>query len=350
MRAIDGRSLVLVTSNRPERETAADGIYLFTHEIRSSQLRRLGSRIHIPGASFLTLHPDRKHLYVASTAAGGRVGAFEITPQAGLAPLGWQQSGDSEPCYVAVHPGGRYLLTANYAQGSIAAHPISNDGSLAPLCDLVRFRGRGSDPERQAQAHAHMVVPDTLGLWILSTDLGTDTVRLHNLDRETGHFRTYCALQTPPGSGPRHLVYHPSGYVYVTAELDSTVLILKLNTPHHSIEVIGRVRSTRNVHTSRNYPSNVVLSEDNRYCYVGNRGADCITLFKIAGSTLEALADIPTGGAFPRHLTIAHGYLYATNEHSDSLAVFALETRTGLPQAISSPIWIPRPTCVLVRP
>ena len=81
----------------------------------------------------------------------GTVSAFSIDRSDGkLALLNTVRSGGAGPTYASVHPGGRFLLVANYFGGSVAVLPIESDGRLGGAPRTLRNRpARLVRPRRQ---------------------------------------------------------------------------------------------------------------------------------------------------------------------------------------------------------
>src|SRR5258708_5170520 len=79
---------------------------------------------HLAEASFLALSASGDVLYAAREEDEGHVAAYAVDPARGeLTPLGTQPTNGGAPCHLVVDPGGRHLITANYATGSVAVHP-----------------------------------------------------------------------------------------------------------------------------------------------------------------------------------------------------------------------------------
>ena len=147
-----------------------------------------------------------------------------------LSYLNQQSTHGLAPCYASIEPQGRYCLVANYETGNLCVLPIQKDGSLGEATDTVQFAGSGPNPERQEGPHAHMVLPSPDGGFILAVDLGTDRLMAFRLDRERGTLSPADPpwTQLPPGTGPRHLAFHPHRpFAYVISELRSTVTVCR---------------------------------------------------------------------------------------------------------------------------
>ena len=74
---------------------------------------------------------------------------------------------------------------------------------------------------RPSRAHQSLFLPGGL---IATTDMGLDLVRFWRSDRSG--LRQVQQVVLPFGSGPRHMVHHPSGHLYVVAELSCEVFVL----------------------------------------------------------------------------------------------------------------------------
>ncbi|MFE6062559.1 lactonase family protein [Streptomyces sp. NPDC056431] len=114
-------------------------------------------------------------LCAVSETAQSAVAAYDI---AGPVPRPICESVDvhgETPTQLAV--AGGHLLTANYGSGSVTVLPLAAAGTPQAAGDVLRHEGRGPDSARQLGPHAHQVLPDPSGRWVLSVDLGTRSPR-----------------------------------------------------------------------------------------------------------------------------------------------------------------------------
>ena len=278
------------------------------------------------GASFLAAHPTLPVVYTTHESTPGAVGAFALREDAAPTPLGAPvTSGGANPCHLAVHPGGDFLLTANYGTdtlpGTVAVHRLDADGRLADLTDVVEHKGSGPVTGRQEGSHAHQVLVDPAGRYVLATDLGADTVFAYQLDPNTGKLNQVGASRLRPGSGPRHLAFTSTGDLVLSAdELSSTVTCHRYDAETGTLHELSRVPATA-VADIPNQPGGIVASACGRYVWLTNRGADTVAAFRLAGTVLEPLGEVPSGGSWPRGLTSAPGHLLVANQHSGTVAV-----------------------------
>lgn len=307
----------------------------------------------LPEASFLALSPSGDALYAVREEGSGQVAAFLVDSANGaLTFLGEQPTNGGFPCYLTVDPSGRYLLTANYLSGTVAVHPIEAGGRLAALSDIAQHKGSGPQADRQEGPHAHMIVPAPTGGLYLAVDLGTDSVYAYSLDHEWGRFTQRAQNRMRPGSGPRHLVFYPSGeYFYLANELSNTVAVCRYDATTGVAKTLMEVSAAPDSVVGTSFPSGIALSPDARFVYVANRGDESISAFELAdyGARLIPVGRWPCGGAWPRHLTLSPDgrFLFSANQRSHNIAVFRVDGVTGRLSPTESSFPVHQPAHVL---
>ncbi|WP_205023830.1 lactonase family protein [Streptomyces sp. HB132] len=293
-------------------------------------------------------------LYAAGETSEGTAAAFRVDDGGAPRLIGEVRPvGGDSPTHLALAAG--HLLTANYGSGSVTALPVRDDGSLGPATGVLGHEGRGPDEGRQSGPHAHQVLADPSRNWVLSVDLGTDSVRVCALDPESGSLRLHTETALRPGTGPRHLAFHPSGeHAYVLNELEPTITVCRWDAAGGVLEPLGEAQVLPHDHDEdgavRTYPSEVVVSHDGRFLWTANRGHDSISVL-----TLDETAEKPVlaaavgcGGRWPRDLTLdpSGQWLYAANEHSGNVSWFAVDAGTGIPVHTGS-VEVPAASCVV---
>ncbi|MFG2710630.1 lactonase family protein [Streptomyces goshikiensis] len=305
----------------------------------------------LPDPSYLALDRGAGVLYAVSETEQGAVGAFRPTRD-GLAALGSAvRVGGSGPTHLSL--AGRRLLTANYTSGSVSSLPLAADGSVGGPASVLSHRGSGLDADRQAGPHAHQVLPDLGGRWVLSVDLGTDSVRICAPDPATGALRVHAETALRAGTGPRHLAFHPGGrVVYVLHELEPQLTVCRWNPASGQLEPVSEipVASAGAQGAARAYPSAVVASPDGRFVWAAVRGADVIVTLSLADGVEkpQLTGAVPCGGRWPRDLAAdpSGRRLYAANEHSGDVTWFEVDPLTGQPRRAGS-VAVPAATCVV---
>ncbi|MFD8642593.1 lactonase family protein [Streptomyces zaomyceticus] len=288
-------------------------------------------------------------LHAVSETAAGAVAAFDVAGPVPR-PLGEPVPvAGSGPTHLALAAG--HLLTANYTSGSVTALPLAEDGTARPAASVLRHEGSGPVTERQAGPHAHQVLPDPSGRWVVSVDLGTDSVRVCALDPETGALAPHGETVLRPGTGPRHLAFHPSGtHAYVLNELEPTLTVCRWDADAGLLETLGETSVVPEGAVGPSYPSEVVVAPDGRFLWVAVRGDDTVAVLALdpEGSKASLVATVPCGGTWPRDLTLAPSgrHLYAANERSGDVTWFTLDPETGIPARAGS-VEAPAASCVV---
>ncbi|MET9173571.1 lactonase family protein [Streptomyces misionensis] len=313
------------------------GIVAAHRDPGSGALTATGVVRSVPNPSYLAVRGTV--LYAVSETVAGAVAAYSIDPPVPR-PLGEpvRVHGD-EPTHLSLTR--RHLLTANYGSGSVSVLPLTAEGLPGPPSSVLRHVGSGPDPNRQTSAHAHQVVPDPTGRWVLCVDLGTDSVRVCALDEHTGELRAHGATGLPPGTGPRHLAFHPSGeHAYVLGELRTTVTVCRWDAGAGVLRPVGETPLFPDGPDVPVQPSAPVVSPDGRYLWAAVRGTDTVAVLTLdaSGDRAELVTAVPCGGHWPRDLVLdpPGRRLYAANERSGDVTWFDLDTATGVPEPAGS--------------
>lgn len=341
--------------------TSAGGLGITVADVdgTTGELSVLASTDILADPSFLAVGrlPDTGAavLYAVSEVSEGAAAAFDIGGRGAPVLIGEPQpvQGDG-PTHVDVRAG--HLFTANYGSGSVSVLPLRPDGSPGPAACVLRHEGAGPDVARQAAPHAHQVLADPSGNWVLSVDLGTDSVRVCALDPGTGSLRTHSEAVLRPGTGPRHLVFHPSGgHLYVLNELEPTLTVCRWDAATGLLEPLGETSvlprsADDDGEAVRTYPSEVVVSHDGRFLWAAGRGRDSISVLALDETAEKPVlvAAVGCGGSWPRDLTLdlTGQWLYAANERSGNVSWFSLDAETGIPSPAGS-IDVPAASCVV---
>ncbi|MFI9821481.1 lactonase family protein [Streptomyces sp. NPDC052013] len=304
---------------------------------RTGALTATATVATVPDPSYLAVgHRDtgRPVVYCVSETARGAVAAYDVSGP-GLRPLGDPvQVHGAEPTHLAVCQD--HLVTANYGSGSVSVLPLAADGTPRSPSSRLQHEGHGPHPERQSAPHAHQVVQDPSGRWVLSVDLGTDSVRVCALETHSGALSVHSTTRLPPGTGPRHLAFHPRGeHAYVLGELRPTVAVCRWDAATGALRQVGECALFQHGADVPVQPSAPVVSHDGRHMWAAVRGTDSIVVLSLdeTGDRPEVVTSVPCGGRWPRDLVLhpSGSWLYAANERSGDVTWFDLD-RTGVPR------------------
>ncbi|MEV6110383.1 lactonase family protein [Streptomyces sp. NPDC051940] len=326
------------------------GIVTASVEAGTGALTAVHTTDSVADPSFLTVDAPRGVLYTVTETAAGAAAALRLTGD-GLALAGAAVPVDGvSPTHLAL--AGAHLLTANYGSGSVSVLPLDADGLLDGPARVLRHEGGGPNAARQEGPHAHWVHPDPTGAWVLSVDLGTDSVRVCVIG-DDGALSVHDETRLRPGSGPRHLVFHPRGHrAYVVNELDPTVTVLGWDADTGRLSPLGEtpILPKDVAADTEAYASGIAVSADGRFLYTAIRGHDSVSVLALddTGDELDLVANVHCGGRWPRALTLdpQGTHLYVANQHSGDVTWFALDEAMGVPSR-SGALAVPAASCVV---
>jgi 6-phosphogluconolactonase len=339
----------------------AEGFYVYHLDPLSGELAYAAA---VTGAgtvnpSYLALAPDRRCLYAVNEITGGKgpygtVSAFAVDPLTGhLRFLNQQSTRGLAPCYASIEPEGRYCLVANYETGSVCVLPVQEDGRLGAATDLVQFSGSGPHPERQESPHAHMIVPSPGGHLIVAVDLGTDRLLAFRLGMERG---TLIPADSPwipmlPGTGPRHLAFHPfKPFAYVIGELCSTVSVFRYGERRGAFKAVQTLSSLPDDFRGQNLGAEIKVAPSGRVVYASNRGHDSLAIYAADQRTgkLSLVGHESTQGIGPRDFAIAPSgaLLLVANQDTDTVVTFWIDQESGRLAATGHVAHVPTPVCL----
>jgi 6-phosphogluconolactonase len=300
---------------------AAEGITLLG-VAEDGSLQNHGVAMAVDSPSFLTKSGD---VIYAVGEGGPSVSAFRVVGSE-LHFHGMQDAAGTLPCALTVLGDRSLLVAACYGDGTIDVHPLAPDGSIQKTGQTLRGEGKGSRINQDGpHAHASLQLDAST---VLTTDLGTDDVYIHSFDGEllsrTGR------ITLPTGTGPRDLLRHPSGVVFVLGELSAEVIVLGPD-----LSVIDQVVLPGA--EPGDHAAALALSVDGRFLYAGLRGSDLIAVLAVSedGRTITPVGSVPCGGGWPRHVVVDGGLLRVANQLSSNVVTFSIGA-DGIPVKQSS--------------
>ncbi|PKI91081.1 3-carboxymuconate cyclase [Actinomycetales bacterium SN12] len=377
-----------------DMEGDAEGIGLLSvDEGRGpSTLRHRGTAAPVASPSWLAAHPTLDVVYAALEGQGA-VQAFARAGEATLRPLGEPLRAGDSVCHLAVAPGGRMLIASCYGDGRVVRFGIAGDGSLVPAgvdkaaalraalfgeqderSDADRHAARdpyptpaGEEP-RASHAHAAVFLPDGR---IATTDLGFDLVRIWRPSTGSG---TQAGSGTQPGSGtqrgsgtqagsglaldhevvlprgtgPRHMVLHPSGHLHVVTEYSCEVFTLA-SARDGTWGVVSATIASPVAQVGVDFPAELAVSRDGDTLYTALRGSNTLAALRVRGSgdAVEPFALADSGVDWPRHHVVYDGTLLVAGQRSGTVSVVDLDERTGAPRDVRHVADAPTPTVIL---
>jgi 6-phosphogluconolactonase len=340
------------------------GIYAARFDSATGALTTPELAAETKNPTFLALHPNGRWLYAVGEinnfggTRAGAVSAFSIEQETGkLTLLNQQPSGGGGPCHVAVERTGKCVLVANYGSGSVAALPLQTDGRLGEPSTTIQHHGSSVNPRRQAGPHAHFITPDSANRFALACDLGLDKVLVYRLDADRGGLAPNdpASAGIKPGSGPRHLTFHPNGkWVYLINEMGSTLTVLVYDAERGSLHELQTVATLPDDFKGENTSAEVQVAPSGKFVYGSNRGHDSIAVFAIdpKSGKLSLVERQSTQGKTPRHFALdpTGRWLLAENQDSNSIVVFRVDPKTGRLTPAGQKEEVGSPVCAVFAP
>jgi 6-phosphogluconolactonase len=230
----------------------------------------------------------------------------------------------ADPAYLATDHSGRFLLTAYYQAGKVTVHAVGKEGTL-------------SDAALQTVTtaeKAHAVVPDASNRFVFVPHTGPNAIFQFTFDPDTGKLTatTPARLETPAGTGPRHLVFHPSKAVaYADNEQGGSVTAYALDTKAGMLSPLQTISTLPQDFRAANACPEIKIHSSGKFLYASNRGHDSIAYFTLDDDgRLRALGQTPTEKT-PRSFDLdpAGSFLFAAGEGSGKVASYRIDAKTG---------------------
>jgi 6-phosphogluconolactonase len=274
-------------------------------------------------------------LYVVSERFNGPGMVHALARSGTKIGVRWQVSSRGRcSCHLAVLPGGDVLAVSHYLGGSISLFS-THDGTLLGETHYV---GRGPYAQRQSESHPHQCVASPSGRWLLVPDLGADRVWAHPISNRLGVLEP-AGTTALPGTGPRHLVFHPCGTrVSVFGELDGHVHTGRWVEDLGQITWIQSMRTVPEIAAPEASGSAIKLHPSLPLIYAANRSLHDLAVLAVeTNGSLSERGRIQAGGTTPRDFTISRDgrWLLVACQNSHRIVAYPLNEANGLPSGPS---------------
>ncbi len=336
----------------PEEE----GIKVYQFNEETGEVVYLSGLKGISNPSYLTPSADGQRIYAVGEDAGDTSTAHTLRfdPTKGeLTLLNSQLTDGGAPCYIALSPSERFVTTANYMGGNITIFPLDKERKLRADKQVIQFTGSSSDKERQTQPHLHCTIFTPDGKFLLANDLGTDRIHTFPIDESASTLideATLHDVEVAPGSGPRHISFHPNGkFAYLINEISGKVIAFSYQ--EGKLETLQAIEAdTVNAQGS----ADIHLSPDGKFLYASNRlKADGIAIFAVNETNgILTKAGYQLTGIHPRNFIITPNgrYLLVACRDSNVIQIFERDADSGLLKDTGKVIETPKPVCLKFIP
>ena len=330
------------------------GFSLARFDTETGALTKPAFLIEAREPAFFVLTPDGSRLYTCNSGTPGGLSAYAVEPHTGrLTLINRVLAGGGDTSFITLDRTGRYVLVANYDGGNVAVFALRPDGAIGDWTGFDQHTGRSVNPRRQAHAYAHAIVLDPTNRFVLVPDLGVDRLYIYRFDGNSGALTpnepAFAAIA--PGSGPRHVRFHPNGrWVYLINEIASTIIAFSWDSTNGRLAPFQTITTLPANFKGVSACAELEIHPNGRFLYCSNRG----------DRQPRGLRDRPGHGpAHARRACLKRGKIatqfrvqippdggeVVTNHDSNNALVFRVDTATGRLTRSGDPVTVPSPYC-----
>lgn len=318
-----------------------------------------------PSPSWMTLDKASNNLFCigeGATTANGSLTTYDINNGTLVQRAHSQTLGGPVNGALYGHANAtRAIALAHYGPlGGVSSYQISKALTLTPVQNITFPAPSPPGPVNASQSasHAHEIVVDPTGDFVVVPDLGADLVHVFSYNDSTGALQaTSNPLKVKPSTGPRHAAFSKQGnstFLYVVGELGATLtgFSVDYDTSGMSFKQIYESDTMGGAPSKQKVaPAEIRVAPCNGYLIVSNRNDSSFTLPNLYANNStnipsDSLATYaiqrngslsftqlwPAGGSFARSIDInAKGDMIAVGLQNDGrVVVLDRNVSTGL--------------------
>lgn len=184
--------------------------------------------------------------------------------------------------YVAslMNPENTYAYGLDYYNAEIVIIPILGS-KIIRVSDTLKLTGKSIDPIKQTESHptSMMFTPDQKKLIV--TDMGGDEIIFFDIIEKGRLVKDEVnSIKSVPGSGPKKLLFtHDYKFAYVINEISSTIETYTFEN-NHLTKIDECLTYSKDEFDGENIPTDVLITDDDRYILVTNKGDDTVVAFE----------------------------------------------------------------------
>ncbi|MDC7224740.1 MAG: beta-propeller fold lactonase family protein [Spirochaetales bacterium] len=338
-------------TDRPGLKNPGKGLALLELDEEAGTVREKFFLGNVTNPSYLSWDGENRLLLAAMEDGKGTgcLSSYRLTDEAEFSLLSRVDGPGRSNCHINRDKQRDLAYVTSYKDGHLKAYSMEKGTIGRNILDYA-YEGKGPNEARQEQPHAHQAVlsPDKAYLYV--ADLGSDTLWIHspdNLDRPPR------AVNTSPGLGPRHMVFHPrNGRLYVVCELIPTLLVFDWNDKDGSLTLLQEIPTVEEKDISTAQPSGIKIHPSGKTVTLANRFTDTVTVFDLNGETgLAENREIFSGrGKHCRDLEFSPSgrWLMLAHQESCDIQLCPYNELTGRPEGEwGEPFETGSPTCIV---
>jgi 6-phosphogluconolactonase len=302
----------------------------------STEVDRLGGNL-----APMAINPSKKLLYVARRGDSCALISLDINANTGKLKIRAETPVDAKMSYIGIDRTGQYLVGVSYHSHSLTVCKLDPSNTILPNQTVISTR-----------KHPHSIQFTQDNQHALVASLGDDEMLVYAFDENSGGLTALEAntWKAKPGSGPRHIQFHPNGqFVYVLNELDATLDVLRWNHSSAKLHLLQTLETLPESFTGKAWAADIHLTPDGRFLYTSDRNSSTLALFVLnADKGLATFIENTPTELQPRSFAISPSgsHLMAAGQKSDHVSLYRIDPLTGklkLQQRLptgTEPIWI----------
>lgn len=327
------------------------GIYRINFNRNSKEVENIDLAYEIENPTYLAIDHER-HILYSSCKINDKAGVISFKywqEQDKLNLINYNLSEEKQPCHISICNDNQILISSNYHENKMIVYNTL-EGIILNYPSIAKHMSPDCDDNMIKNPHFHCGVFTFDRKFILSSQLGLDKLNVYELADNKLIERSELSYSFPKGTGPRHITYFNSKYIYVLSELSSEIFIFKYTPSSDTVlENVQKISSLPEKYDGPKSGAAIRIHPNKKFLYTSDRGNNSINLFAINPSDgrLKFLETISCYGNSPRDFQIdpSGNFLFAANEKSDNISVFSINSSTGSLTFLNS-LNIPCPTCI----
>jgi len=304
--------------------------------------------------SYMVVSPDQKFMYAVNETSGTpEISAFSFNKTKGELKLLNKQPANAGPCYVTIDSTGKFIVIAEYGNGSLSVYKTNADGSLTAKVQTITHEGYGIVYERQDKSHVHSVVFSPDQKFLFAADLGNDRLYQYKFDAKASEPLSPAETPyytVPDGSGPRHLIFHPNGKAaYLVNELTGDVIVYSYN--NGQLQELQTIASATAGGKYEQGSADVHITPNAKFLYVSNRGkANNVTVYAITPEGKLNKTGEKEVNAHPRGFNIdpTGKFVLVASRDQNTIQMFTINPNFGLLEEVGQAISIDKPVFLMM--
>lgn len=283
------------------------GIDMYSYD--ENGLEKINENNELNSLGYIVLSKDKKKLYALCEKNNYEgVGIYDVFDDS-LSLTNFIETRDKGLCHLTLSPCENYIYTANYHNGSM---------SVLNQEEIQYFKY-----ENISRVHMVSFRPSTNELFVV--DLGCNSIRIYNMDKNNGRLVLKDIIQTKEGIGPRHLIFINENVFYVVFEISNQISVYKnKNNTWECIQTLSTIPTNL---TQQSYASAIKISGNK--LFASNRGHNSIARYTIQNDFTLVINDIwHLEYDFPRDFLVTHdNHLIVAFQKTNNIGLYKISNK-----------------------